>query len=149
MTQEKTKQEAEETKETKLSETIKIKDLIHTNVKGEKIGEKQLQGAIQNIDNLRNLATNILEPIIKNGFHITINSGYRCSEVNKQVNGAINSQHTKGQAADIANKELKELFEYIKNNLRYDQLIIYKTFLHVSYNEEKNRRQILDYTKTK
>jgi uncharacterized protein YcbK (DUF882 family) len=38
------------------------------------------------------------------GFAFSVTSGYRCANHNKRVDGAINSQHLKGLAADISTK---------------------------------------------
>ena len=83
------------------------------------------------------------------GAAIRVNSGYRSYAVNKAVGGARGSQHTLGEAADITvhSKEgNKELFELIRDNLDYDQLINERNYswIHVSYKSEKeNRIQIL------
>lgn len=79
---------------------------------------------------------------------ITINSFYRSTAVNRLVGGAASSQHVKGEAIDLTggNKtENKKLFEWIKANLEYDQLINEYdfTWVHVSYtNVRKNRKEI-------
>ena len=83
------------------------------------------------------------------GKPVQVNSGYRCPALNKAVGGASASQHLTGKAADItagsvsANKELFNLIA--KSGIEYDQLIDeydYK-WIHISYNEGKNRKQIL------
>ena len=52
--------------------------------------------------NLINLVDNILDPLREAyGKPIIVTSGYRCTELNKAVKGASNSQHVKGEAADI------------------------------------------------
>lgn len=56
------------------------------------------------------------------------------------------SQHTLGQAVDLL--EGKEVFEFIRDSLEYDQLIVYgsvkrPTHIHVSYVEGNNRMEIL------
>ncbi len=63
------------------------------------------------------LCQNILAPIRrKYGFPIYVNSGYRCPELNKAVNGSATSQHLTGDAADITCKATSraELFRLIK-----------------------------------
>lgn len=80
---------------------------------------------------------------------IVVSSGFRSVELNALVGGAKNSQHTKGQAADISvgsaldNRRLFELI--VGSGLEFDQLIDEKNFswLHISYVEFKNRGQIL------
>ena len=101
------------------------------------------------IDNLTKLIEAVLDPLRKwYGKPIHINSGYRCSALNETVGGAKNSQHTTGMAADIdthSTEENKKLFDYIKDNLEYDQLIDEKNlaWVHVSYNDGHNRKQVL------
>ena len=101
------------------------------------------------IDNLTKLIEAVLDPLRKwYGKPIYINSGYRCSALNEAVGGAKNSQHTTGMAADIdthSTEENKKLFDYIKDNLEYDQLIDEKNlaWVHISYNEGHNRKQVL------
>lgn len=84
---------------------------------------------------------------------IHISSGYRSPELNKAVGGSSTSQHSKGQAIDIDNDNSKitnkQIFEFIKNNLDFDQLIwefgneANPDWVHVSYVKGKNRKQIL------
>ena len=83
------------------------------------------------------------------GGAIQVNSGYRSQAVNKAVGGVRNSQHILGEAADITvnnREENKRLFEIIRDNLSFDQLINERNFswIHVSYkSEEENRKQVL------
>lgn len=56
------------------------------------------------------------------------------------------SQHTEGKAVDLFGT--KEMFEFIRDSLVYDQLIVYgsikkPTHIHVSYDEGNNRMEIL------
>lgn len=101
------------------------------------------------IDNLTKLIETVLDPLREQyGKPIIVSSGYRCRALNEVVGGASNSQHTLGMAADldVGNKEEnKKLFNYIKDNLEFDQLIDEKdlAWVHVSYNENKNRNQVL------
>lgn len=53
------------------------------------------------LENLRALCTEVLEPLRKRVGRVIVTSGYRCQELNKAVGGAWNSQHLKGEAADI------------------------------------------------
>lgn len=101
------------------------------------------------IDSLSNLVEHVLDPAReKIGKPITVNSGYRCLELNKSVGGAPTSQHTKGEAADITTgnrEENKRLFEIIRDHLPFDQLIneYDYSWIHVSYRQGNNRKQIL------
>lgn len=102
-------------------------------------------------DNLNKLIDNVLDPLRElYGKPIIVNSGYRCTKLNKAIGGAKNSQHLVGQASDIrtvqnTKESNKELFELIKNSkLPFDQLINEYDYnwVHVSYSP-RNRRQIL------
>ena len=84
--------------------------------------------------NLLALVKHVLDPARERlGMPITVNSGYRCPKHNAEVGGVKNSQHLKGEAADITCADNKKLLEIIKQLGNYDQLIVYPTFLHVSY----------------
>ena len=101
------------------------------------------------IDTLRTLIEAVLDPLREwYGKPIYINSGYRSEALNKAVGGSKSSQHLLGQAADIdtgSKAENKKLFDYIKDNLEFDQLIDEKdlAWVHVSYNKNHNRKQVL------
>ena len=100
--------------------------------------------------NARDLAANVLQPLRDYlDASVSVSSGYRSPELNKEVNGEKSSQHLKGEAADIKTKRLREAFFYILQHLEYDQLIWeYGTtkapaWIHVSYRRGANRRQAL------
>ena len=105
----------------------------------------------EHLQNLITLCEKVLEPIrIKFG-PINISSGYRSKALNHYIGGSLNSQHCEAKAADIDMDGMggvtnKEIFEYIKNELEFDQLIneFNYSWIHVSYNQGKNRKQILD-----
>lgn len=102
------------------------------------------------IDNLTKLIEIVLDPLREwYGKPIRVNSGYRCKALNKAVGSkAKNSQHLYGEAADItagSKEENEKLFNYIKDNLEFDQLINESDFswVHVSYREGRLRKQVL------
>lgn len=106
----------------------------------------------QHIENMKLLATNVFQPVrdhFKRPIHIS--SGYRSSELNASIKGASNtSQHSLGEAIDIDmdSTEItnKQVFDYIKDNLNFDQLIneYDYSWVHVSFNSNgKQRKQIL------
>lgn len=108
----------------------------------------------EHLANIKVLCERVLEPIrIKFG-PINISSGYRSKVLNHYIGGALSSQHCEGKAADIdmddmSNATNVEIFNYIKDNLEFDQLIWEMgnsnkpDWVHVSYNAGKNRKQIL------
>ena len=98
------------------------------------------------------LVANVLDPLREAwGRPIVVNSGYRCPKLNRAVGGVARSQHTKGEAADIrtlSNRrwENEQLFKLIVQlKLPFDQLIDEHgySWIHVSYSEGKNGRQVL------
>lgn len=101
------------------------------------------------VDNLKELVTNVLDPLREMyGKPIIINSGYRSEALNKAVKGSNTSDHMSGRAADIdagSIEENKKLFNYIKDNFEFDQLIDEKglSWVHVSFRKNNNRKQIL------
>ena len=113
---------------------------------------------MQQMINLVYLAAYVLEPLrVAMNEPIKIGSGFRSQALNKAVGGVSNSQHLKGQAADLCIdgdlKKGRKWFEYIKNHLPFDQLIWEKNprtgteWVHVSFIHPdlgRNRRQVLD-----
>jgi len=108
------------------------------------------------IVNLCGLVHNILQPLrTAMGHAIKIGSGYRSLALNRAVGGVSNSQHMRGEAADLCIdgdiQKGKRWFEWIKAHCEFDQLIWEKNpktgnyWVHVSYRcDGKNRRQVID-----
>lgn len=119
-----------------------IKELTKTNTGLDNTPDEQA------IANLIQLVDNVLDPLRKlYGKPIRVNSGYRSEAVNKAVGGAKNSQHKYGFAADItggSKKENRILFDLIKDNLPFDQLIDEHnmSWIHVSFKEGNLRKEI-------
>jgi hypothetical protein len=107
------------------------------------------------IDNMKLLAEKVFEPIREHfNVPIYVSSMYRGLPLNNAVKGSITSEHCSGQAMDIdmgdkGKPSNKEIFDYIKKNLDYNQLIWEMgddknpSWVHVSYSKDKNRKQIL------
>lgn len=94
-----------------------------------------------------------LEYLLIANTHFVITSARRTPEQNKACNGASNSQHLMGEAIDIKpygstsfNKLLGMIHSYADNVCCFDQLILYPTFIHVSFGP-RNRRQVIDKRK--
>jgi hypothetical protein len=102
----------------------------------------------QHLQNLIKLAENVFQPL-RNYIDkpIRVSSGYRSKELNKLIGGASRSQHSKGEALDLDNDRETNIlmFNYIKDNLDFDQLINEQDYswIHVSYREGSNRKQVL------
>jgi hypothetical protein len=104
--------------------------------------------------NLRSLAENVLQPARDALGAIRVTSAYRSPAVNSKVGGAKTSQHVQAQAADLKFDGGNEvLFNWIRENLDFDQLIWEfgtnkaPSWVHVSYSNTKNRKQILKAVK--
>ena len=95
------------------------------------------------VANMRRLCEGCLEPLREAlGLPIIITSGYRTKSLNNHIlHSARKSQHVSGQAADfyVEGASRRELlikaFRQIilDEDIDYDQLILYPTFIHVSY----------------
>ena len=83
------------------------------------------------------------------GKPIGVNSGYRSAELNRAVGGAKNSQHLRGEAADITTgtkENNRKLFDLIvASDIPFDQLIDESGYrwLHISDCKDYNRKQVL------
>ena len=108
------------------------------------------------------LVNNLLQPLREQlNKPIIINSCFRGPELNKAVNGAITSQHCKGEAADIEIKGMSnyDLACYIKDHFEFDQLILEfannlqndpnSGWVHVSLKDNNNRRECLTIKSSK
>lgn len=105
----------------------------------------------EQLKNITDLAVNIFEPV-RTHFNkpIIVNSCFRCAELNKKIGGAASSQHlaVNGAAIDIEATDgftNEDIFNYIVDNLLFDQCINENGFawVHVSYNKNKNRKEVL------
>jgi uncharacterized protein YcbK (DUF882 family) len=96
--------------------------------------------------NIEALVEVVLDPARERlGKAIRVNSGYRCPKHNLKVGGAVGSQHMKGEAAGVVTGDsLERLVRIIKEQGVFDQMIVYPTFVHVSYKRiGTNRHQVL------
>ena len=78
----------------------------------------------------------LLEPARVEVGPIIINSGFRSEDVNRRVGGVKNSQHLRGQAADIRPcdpAKFQQLIEFLKHHPQTDQLLTGPGWLHISW----------------
>lgn len=98
---------------------------------------------------LETLINRLLDPVRERyGKPLHVSSGFRCPVLNKAVGGAADSQHMKGEAADLTRydkTENRKLFEMIRDNFDFDQLINENDFswVHVSFRAAGNRKKTL------
>lgn len=107
------------------------------------------------------VAENIFEPIRDNfDVPIAVTSFFRSAALNKKLGGSKNSAHMRGEAIDIDADVFglitnKDIFDYAKKNLDFDQLIWEfgtnkdPAWVHISSKEEGNRNEILQAYKEK
>lgn len=120
---------------------------------------KSATAKASNIDNtpsdeqvvsMKLVAENIFDKVKEKFPKAFASSFFRSVDLNKKIGGAKTSQHCKGEAVDIdSNDQNAEIFEWVKANLEYDQLIWEKgnskspAWVHVSFKEKNNRQQVL------
>lgn len=85
--------------------------------------------------------------------HFTITSAKRSIAENKAAGGVSDSQHLVGEAIDMKpygstaySRLLEHIHNYSDNVHTFDQLILYPTFIHISFGD-RNRRQVIDNRK--
>lgn len=128
----------------KIGKYFTIDELTHTSTSLQNKPSQSEKNA------LKELVKNVLDPARENlAFPIKVNSGFRSIAVNNAIGGAKNSQHTKGEAADLDCEDNAKLFNYISDNLVFDQLIWeggddkQPAWVHVSFSSKKNRSEVL------
>tara|TARA_R100001460_G_scaffold75194_1_gene116335 strand:- start:1255 stop:1719 length:465 start_codon:yes stop_codon:yes gene_type:complete len=136
-----------------ISKHVTYKEGVYSNT-ATRLGLKN-EPTEAHLSNMELLSEKIFEPLRMhvNG-PIKINSFYRGPELNKAIGGSSKSQHCEGRAMDIDDNygymSNADMFEYIKNNLSFDQMIWEfgnsdnPDWVHVSYvNEDANRNRCL------
>ncbi len=102
-------------------------------------------------DALQQLAYRVLQPVRDRFGPVKVTSGYRSPQLNAEVGGNPNSQHSKGEAGDFDVPGVDNLVvaKWISKNLNFDQLILEdyvggnSGWIHVSYKRSGNRKQVL------
>jgi hypothetical protein len=133
-----------------LSEHFTLREMLRSRYAEERgiLNVPQQEGIIEA---LRMLCQQVLEPLRKALERpVLISSGYRTECLNYCVGGVKNSQHVKGEAADIYcqnQADARTIYNYIEAHLPYDQLILEHRrqwgtwWVHVSYTTRKALRK--------
>jgi zinc D-Ala-D-Ala carboxypeptidase len=94
-----------------------------------------------------------LKYLLTFNLHFTITSAWRSISENNAADGAPNSQHLFGEAIDMKpygsttyDRLLEYIHSYSDNVHVFDQLILYPTFIHISFGK-RNRHQVIDKRK--
>ena len=109
---------------------------------------------VEQLESMEAIAERVFEPLREwVGGPVKVNSFFRSPELNVAVGGSTKSQHCKGEAIDLDDtfgyKTNAEMFNYIKNNIEFDQLIWEfgddenPAWVHVSYISPQNRHKCL------
>lgn len=142
----------------KLSKYLTLQEVIVSST-AERKGIDNRPDKDAHYKNLKLLAKEIYDPIyshLRNQYNlsITVSSGYRSEALNNEIGGSSTSQHTTGEAIDIVCSNPNKnyiIYQYIKNNLNYDQLIWEAgdgknpEWVHVSFTSTNNRKERLAY----
>ena len=112
----------------KLSKNLSLSECTKSNT-ANRLGINTTPDDEWIVENLKGIAEEVFQPI-RNAFkcHIYVSSGYRSEELNRAIGGSIRSQHVQGRALDLDADVFGgctngEIFQYILNNLTFDQLI--------------------------
>lgn len=108
---------------------------------------------ITEIQRLKTLCEQILQPARDVLGALRINSGFRSAEVNRIIGGVPDSAHRLGYAADVVptNGDTKAFAKWVVDNRQFDQVILEfgtddkPSWIHVSC-DPRNRRRILRAT---
>ncbi|MGY8864012.1 MAG: D-Ala-D-Ala carboxypeptidase family metallohydrolase [Methylophagaceae bacterium] len=137
----------------KISKHISYKEAIKSNT-ALRLNLDNTPGDYE-ISNMVGIATHLFEPLREYvGGPIKINSMFRSVDLNTAIGGSKSSQHCQGRAIDLDDtfgyKTNADMFNYIKNNLNFDQMIWEfgndknPAWVHVSYvSGDQNRNRIL------
>ena len=137
-----------------MKDIILSKNLMLTEMTRSESGKRRgvsNQPTPAHIENMKILAEKVFQPI-RDHFKtpIIISSGYRSRELNAIIGGSQTSQHSEGKAIDIdmdgTKITNKQIFDFIRQNLEFDQLVneFDYSWVHVSFNLGKNRKQVLE-----
>ena len=135
----------------KLSRNFSLAELIKSDT-AIRLGIDNNPNADQ-IEKLKLLCENILQPVRDHFGRVKVTSGYRSPELCQAIGSSVNSQHAKSEAADFEclGVDNAELFDWIKLNLEPDQLILEfytpgepnSGWIHCSWVAENPRKQLL------
>lgn len=137
-----------------ISKHLTLDECTHSDT-AIKLGIVNNNPTLDAIENMKLLAEKVFEPIREHfKAPIYVSSVYRGIPLNVAIGGSKTSQHVAGQAMDIDMGDKQkpsnfEIFQYIKKNLIFDQLIWElgndknPSWVHVSYSKINNRKQVL------
>lgn len=139
---------------TRISKYISYAEAIKSQT-ATRLGISNVPGE-QELKAMRNIGTRLFDRVREFvGGPLFVSSFFRCYLLNHAIGGSELSQHRKGEAIDIdahpyGGKTNAEIFDFIRNELEFDQLIwefgstSEPDWVHVSLKlSGKNRKQVL------
>lgn len=138
----------------KLSKNLSLSEVTKSNT-AKRLGIDNTPSQ-EVIENLKQTAEKIFQPI-REYFDcpIHVSSGYRSPELNRAIGGSRTSEHCLGFALDLDQDGMDspitnaDIFNYAHQYLKFNQLIWEfgddenPGWVHISYQEGKNRNQVL------
>ena len=95
-----------------LSNNFRLSEFTRSDT-AKRLGLENECSSVEQVLNLAFLCHMVLQPLRDKFGPIRITSGYRCPELNRAVGGASNSQHLRGEAADIHLPSVEKGLEYL------------------------------------
>lgn len=129
---------------TKLTTNFSLEELTFSQTAINHGWDEQQTPSKEVVENLMYLAGKCLEPIRSKFGKFSPTSAYRCKRLNDAKNSNDKSFHLIGCAADInlgSKEKNKKLFEFIKSNLEYTELINEYNYSWVHVAIQRGREQ--------
>jgi len=134
----------------RLSKNFLLSEITHSNT-AKRLGITNAPEK-KHLSNIQALIRKVVQPMRDALGPIRISSGYRSPELNRAIGGSRKSQHCKGQALDLqfwksGKMNNKAIYDWvIANDIEFDQMINEFDFswIHISFKEDNNRKQILE-----
>jgi len=142
----------------RISKNFTLRELTKSST-ADRLGIDNVVKDQQTLVNLCALTHNILQKVRDAHGRTTVNSAFRCLDLNRAIKSGDNSQHVKGESGDIECPAIDnfKLAKWIADNLDYDQVLLEfytagipdSGWVHVSYkaNSSENRKRQLTAVK--
>jgi hypothetical protein len=134
----------------RISKNFTLKELTKSST-GERLGIDNSVKDQQTLINLCALTHNVLQKVREAHGRTTVNSSFRCLDLNRAIKSSDKSQHVKGEAADIECPALDnlKLAKWIASNVDFDMVLLEfytqgipdSGWVHVSYKADGNNRE--------
>ena len=134
----------------RISKNFTLKELTKSST-GERLGIDNSVKDQETLVNLCALTHNVLQKVREEHGRTTVNSSFRCLDLNRAIKSSDKSQHVKGEAADIECPALDNflLAKWIASNVDFDMVLLEfytpgipdSGWVHVSYKADGNNRE--------